>query len=305
MLPEQVSLDRLSLTRVEIELPDVKGRDVQDLERSHDIVVVRGGKRPAPRGQDARAKPAERRMSYRAVIDAPRDIWVKSSDLNLELGLSEDFTVDVGESTMLSGTAHVLRGKVEVIGRKFEVQSGSEVRFSGLAKEPYINVLAVHVNEREKVKVTVTVSGKGKQVSIKPTSDPPMSESDIYTLLATGRTSLHRGSGSSMTADQAVSVVGSLAASQLKNVLAKKVPIDVLSVDTGSEGLTSLRVELGKYLTDTVYLGYVGQAGANPQQGENPHTVRLEWQLSRNVSLEGYAGTAPAAGGDLVWSHEY
>jgi autotransporter translocation and assembly factor TamB len=33
--------------------------------------------------------------------------------------------------------------------------------------------------------------------------------------------------------------------------------------------------------------------------------VRLEWQLSRSMSLEGYAGTAPAAGGDLVWSHEY
>jgi translocation and assembly module TamB len=184
----------------------------------------------------------------------------------------------------------------------------STVRFTGLATEPLVNVRAEHTNEREKVKVAVSVTGRGKNVAFKVSSEPPMPESDIYTLLATGRRDLRRSSGTSITAEQAVSVVGSLAANELKNALLKKLPIDivdVVSIDTGSEGLASTRVEVGKYLSDSLYLGYTFQPGANKARGENTHAGRLELQLSKNVCLEATAGDAPAAGADVVWSRDW
>jgi translocation and assembly module TamB len=184
------------------------------------------------------------------------------------------------------------------------VRSDSTVRFAGPAAQPYVNVTAQHTNEREKVKVTASVVGRGTDVALKVSSDPPMNESDIYTLLATGRRDLRRSSGASVTPEQAVSVLGSLAANQLKGLISKKLPLDVLSVDTGAEGLQSTRVEVGKYLTDNIYLGYTFQPGANASRGENTHGGRLELQVSKDVCLEASAGNA-AFGADVVWSRDF
>jgi translocation and assembly module TamB len=131
-----------------------------------------------------------------------------------------------------------------------------------------------------------------------------MTESDIYTLLATGRLKLARGSGASMTPEDAVSVVGQVAASQLKTLLAKKLPIDVLNFEA-SDNFASVKFDVGKYLSDRVYLGITAQTGADPAKGENPYAGRIEYQMSKRWSLEAYAGTAPAAGADVIWSKDF
>ncbi|MBL8920384.1 MAG: translocation/assembly module TamB domain-containing protein [Myxococcaceae bacterium] len=313
-----VDISKLELSRVDVELPEVKRKDIQDLERPADLVLVRGGRTVAGRKKDAStvATTTVPSRTWRAVLTAPRNLWLKSSDLNLELGLSDGFRVEYATETQLFGEAHVLAGRIDVIGREFKVnrsnaggtRSDSSVRFAGPAKQPYVNVTALHVNDREKVTVTVSVVGRGTDVALKVTSDPPMNESDIYTLLATGRRDLRRSSGASITAEQAVSVVGSLAANQLKNALLKRLPIDivdVVSIDTGAEGLSSTRVEVGKYLSDSLYLGYTFQPGANQSRGENTHAGRLELQVSKDVCLEATAGTAPAVGADIVWSRDF
>jgi translocation and assembly module TamB len=313
-----LDVSRLELPRVAVELPELRRKNIQDLERPTDFVLVRGGQTIAGRPRAAATMPTTGTTpsrTYRAAIIAPRNIWVRSSDLNLELGLSEGFRLDAADAVQLFGQVNVLGGRIDVIGREFTVsrsdagrsRGDSTVVFAGPALQPYVNVTAVYANDREKVKVTVSAVGRGTDVVLKVSADPPMSESDIYTLLATGRRDLRRSSGASVTAEQAVSMVGSLAASQLKNEL-KKLPIDlvdVLSIDTGTEGLTSTRVKFGKYLSDSLYLGYTFQPGANQSRGENTHAGRLEYQVSKDVSLEATAGTAPAFGADVVWSHDY
>lgn len=307
-----INLKSVDLPRVDVELPEVKRKNLQDLSRPKDIIVLRGGERLTRRRRQAAkeavaeesTEPAGR--AIRAIINAPRNIWVRSSDLNVELGLSEAFRVEVTDTTQLFGDATILRGNLSVIGRDFVVQKGSTVRFAGPAKEPYVNVIALHTNEREKVKVTVTVVGKGTNVQLKASSDPAMPESEIYTLLATGRRQLQRGSGASITGEDALSVVGQFAASQLRNVLAKKLPIDVLNFESsGNLSDMKIKVDVGKYLTDTLYLGVSAQTGANPARGENPYSARLEWQMSKSWSLEVTGGTAPAGSADIVWSRDF
>lgn len=310
LTPTLINLRSIDLPRVEVELPEVKRKNLQDLARPKDIIIVRDGKRVTRRQRQAVKDAAAEEngeakgRALRAIINAPRNLWVKSSDLNVELGLSEAFRVEVGDTAQLFGEATLLRGTLSVIGREFQIQKGSQVRFAGPAKEPYVNVVALHVNEREKVKVTVTVVGRGTNVQLKATSDPAMPESDIYTLLATGRRELRRGSGASITAEDAVSVVGQLAASQLRNVLAKKLPIDVLNFES-SDNFQKIKVDVGKYLTDTVYLGFTAQTGANKSKGENQVAGRLEWQMTRGWSLEVTGGDAPAGSADFVWSRDF
>ena len=69
-----------------------------------------------------------------------------------------------------------------------------------------------------RVKVFVNVRGQGKELTIKPTSEPPLPETEIYTLLATGRRTLKAGSGASMNQGQVASVLGSVLGTGLPTV---------------------------------------------------------------------------------------
>jgi translocation and assembly module TamB len=112
-----------------------------------------------------------------------------------------------------------------------------------------------------------------------------------------------------MNQGQVASVLGSLLASQARKALAAKLPLDVFSIEAGEEGLTDARLEVGKYLTDDLYLGYAGRLGAPQNQSttrrENNAAVRLEYQFSPRWGLEVEYGDAQQGGADVIWSKEY
>ena len=301
-------IKELALPDVEVELPDVKRKDLQDLQRPKDVVVLRKGETFTMRRQKelaaANAVKEGPGFGLRAVIAAPRNLWVRSSDVNIEIGLSDGFTVEFQRELRLRGEARIQRGQLNVIGREFTISRNSEVRFNGGLTDMYINVAAVHVNQREAVKITVNVTGKGTNFNIKPTSEPPMPESDIYAILATGRRTLRQGGGNTITPGQAASVVGQLAASQLKNVIAKKLPLDVLNFETSDE-FRNVKLDVGWYLNDSLYLGGTLNVGAKRERGESMWGGRLEYQMTRTISLETYAGDAPSYGVDAVFQRDF
>jgi autotransporter translocation and assembly factor TamB len=131
-----------------------------------------------------------------------------------------------------------------------------------------------------------------------------MPESDIYAVLATGRRNLKTSGGATLTPGQAASVVGQLAASQLKTVIAKKLPIDVFNFDT-SDNFEKFKLDVGKYLSDTIYLGGSVDIGARRERGENVWAGRIELQVTRQISLEAYAGDALSFGADAMWSRDF
>ncbi|HZH04054.1 MAG TPA: translocation/assembly module TamB domain-containing protein, partial [Myxococcaceae bacterium] len=326
---EVINISRLAIPEAQIELPDVKRRDLQELARADDIVLMRNGKAVNPKQRQAlaRARQAEARQEgtggaggvvpeeedaaeplRRTLIrvDAPRNIWVHGKDVNAEVGFSEGFRVEYGRELTMFGEIRVLRGRVDVY-RRLDIQRDSTVRFMGPVMTPYISATAVHVNENEGVTIYLNVRGQGTDVTIRATSQPPMPESEIYTLLATGRRQLQRGSGTSSSgAAQATSILGSVIASQTKKVLDDKLPLDVISIEAGDQGLNDAKLEAGTYLTDKFYVGYTGTPfGPSVNPRENSNAVRLEYQLSPRWSAEFEYGDAPAGGLDLLWGKDY
>lgn len=325
---ELVNLSNVTIPEAHILLPEAKRKDLQSLERPEGIVLVcHGTPMKAPRRKRTAPPPGavgpgtatggagpihgeeEPQRQYIVNVNAPRNVWVQGSDVNAELGLSEDFRVEYSDATSINGVVRVLRGDVEVLGRRLTVQNSSQVRFTGPAAMPYINATAEYNNERAGVKVFVTVRGQGKEFTIKPTSEPPLPETEIYTLLATGRRTLKAGGGSSMNQEQVASVLGSALASQARKALAAKLPLDVFTIEAGEEGLAGARLEVGTYLTDDLYLGYTGRLGAAQTQSstrrENNNAVRLEYQFSPQWSVEGEYGDAQQGGADVIWSKDY
>jgi translocation and assembly module TamB len=319
-----VQLNKIHIPEAHVELPTQSRRNLQTLRRPDDIILLRDGKPVDPRrarallardptaaaalGESAQLVPENRPFKVILVLDATKNLWVKGQDLNVEVGLSPDFRVELAEATELFGEVRIIRGRLDVLGRRFDFQRNSVVRFSGPPTEPNLNVTALYNATRAGVKVSMHVQGMAGNVQLVPTSEPPLTETEIYTLLATGRTTLRRGSGGSeIGSAQAVSVLGSLAAAQLKGAVTDKVGLDVLSIEAGDEGnlFQGATLEAGKYLTDDLYLGYAGKVGADPTKYENSNAVRLEYQFLPRWSLEATYGDAKSGSADIVWSRDY
>jgi len=125
-------------------------------------------------------------------------------------------------------------------------------------------------------------------------------------LVLSGRLDLGGGrtTGSATPTDRAASLLGGLLASQLQKTLSGRLPFDVLTIES-EQGLASTRLEAGTYLTDDVYVGYVGHLGADPARLQNRNAVRLEYQLSRRWSFQGEYGDAKTGSADVIWKKHY
>ena len=64
-----------------------------------------------------RLRVRDRSQPFRALrfaIQGPRNLWLKGSDLSVEVGLSEGFRVDVNDGVALTGEVSVKRGRIGV-----------------------------------------------------------------------------------------------------------------------------------------------------------------------------------------------
>jgi translocation and assembly module TamB len=241
---------------------------------------------------------------------APRNIWVRGEEAELELGLSDGFKVETGAATRVSGSVIVRRGTVNVIGRRFTIQKDSTVTFSGAPDEPTLDVVARHVNERSKTTVVVTLRGKPDDLRVDVSSPdrPDLNQTQLYGLLVTGQLDggerMASGTGTSGLSSEAASLVGGLLASTLQKTLRKRLPLDVLSIQAGT-GITGSRLEAGTYIGSRLYVGYVGRVGSDPILLQNRNAVRVEYQFSPRWSLDAEYGDVGTGTADLVWNKHY
>jgi translocation and assembly module TamB len=308
----------LAIPEAHVQLPDVKRKNLQKLDKPDSIVLTRNGKPiKGQKLQEAEESPeatgvggagsAGIEPAFNAVVkvNAPRNLWIQGNDIDTEIGLSDNFRIEYAGTPQIFGDVHLLRGRLEVFGRRFDWDKNSKVTFGGPLLEPELDVTAIYKNETEQVTVYLKAQGSGDKVKLSPTSDPPLSDTEIYTLLATGHTSLHHGSGNTSPSGEAASLVGSFAAGQLKKTLSSVLPLDVFSIEAGDQGLEGTKLEAGTYVNDRLYFGFTGRVGADPMKGENSNQVDMEYQISKRWSIQGSYGDAQAGDLNLIWQKDY
>ena len=320
----QVTVKSVNIPEAHILLPDVHRKDLQKLEDPTDVLLTLNGK-PVHSSSSKKAEkkarqsgtggagtagvsppPAESGGTKMTLfVDAPRNLWIQGNDIDTEIGFSDGFRVEYDREPKIFGDVNVIRGRLDVVGRRFDLEKDSKVSFTGPILEPNLNVSAQYKNETEQIRVYIKAQGQADKLALHPTSDPPLPETEIYTLLATGHTSMRHGTGQSSPSGQAASLVGGVAATQLKKTLASKLPLDVLSIQAGDNGLSGSKLEAGTYVNDRFYVGFTGRIGADPMRGENANEVDLEYQLSKYWSVNGDYGDARAGGTSVNWRKEY
>jgi translocation and assembly module TamB len=289
--------------RLVVELPQVSGKDLQPLEPNPDIIVV------TEKEQKHAVLPAAgQELNLRINAQAPGELWVQSTDIKIEAGADVHLQVE-GGNAKLRGEVSSLQGRAEVLGRMFDLRRGRLVWRDDPLTNPRLDVVAGYENPREQVQVKVAVSGTARKPKIDLSSEPPLDETEIATLLATGRRELRRGASGVASGTGAASVVGNFMADRLRRVIATKLPLDVLQVELAEPGPQTLtpstKVEAGTYVTDKIYVGYRRNFGANIERGENANEVRVDYQLSRHLSAETNYGDALKGGANVVYSRDY
>jgi translocation and assembly module TamB len=283
-----------------VRLPQRSPRDLQTLERRKDIVVGRPSERRRRAGRPAGVA-AESPSKLTVHVVVPRNLFVKSDDPRVDVELKADVRYErAGAEEHATGTVDVIRGTVEPIAsRTFTLERGRVQLTGGPLAATMLDVEARYRNPA--AVVTVTVQGPAAHPEIRLESQPPMDEGKIAMLIATGRVDLKAGSGGvgTLTGEEAGrAALGALATQAFRNLVAKKLPLDTVALDSGA-------VRAGKYVTDKIYVGYTRRFEADPARGENSDEVRVEYQINRRWTFESRYGNAQSGGASLIWSKEY
>jgi translocation and assembly module TamB len=321
-----------------LKLSDEKRRKLQSLRAPDDVVIVEDG-RPIDRVQAKKLRTVASRIAPPAplkattpaeggestppaavllwkrltiAVTAPDKLWVNGAGAALELGLAPDFRIVIADETRLHGEVIARRGRVDALGRRFDIKADSSLQFEGAPDHPTLDATAQYQDNNDNVTVLVTAKGAIDHLTIGVSSPnrPDLTQSQLYTLIITGHLPSSGGSsggGLGATAsNEAASLVAGVIAGSLQKTLAKHLPLDVLTIDTGGNlGLTGTQLEAGRYVTDRLYVGYVGRIGADPALYQNRNAVHVEYRLTERWQIAGEYGDVGTGSADLMWKKSY
>jgi translocation and assembly module TamB len=242
-------------------------------------------------------------------LDVPRETWLRSGDMNVEIGGSLDMVYDrPRRDFVLIGELLAQRGQYVVLGRTFQVEGGS-VEFIGIpGLNPLLDIQAssqVRRRTGEPLIITATVSGTLVNPSVDLTStEQSLAQSDLVSYLVSGQPSSEfttpagtaTGAGQFVTRGAQVGLnigVGTLA-SQLGALAAQETSLfDYLAVtQVGGLGLgaagtvADTQVEVGRYLGRGDFFGALV---LRPFYAVQPlGGARLEWQPGGLYRLEAF-----------------
>ncbi len=293
-----------------VRLPKLKGqRQLQPLKPMTDVVFTDTRAAQARRAQEAQAQATQSSSSFPShiVITAsiPGQVYVRSTEVNTGLHGMVQADLD-GPDVRLTGSAETLSGWLELMGRRYEIDH-AKVAFGG---EPVPNPeLDVRVTRQiSDAQIIIEVHGNAAKPELVLSSEPPLySQSQIIGIIIGGDPNAEPQSSQNLQ-QKAVGAVSGLILGQIKDQFASKLPIDVLKIDLGNQGygFESTRLEVGKYLTDDLYLSYLHQFGnLSGLRKINANQASLEYHFLRAYSFQTLFGDAGVGSLDFYWTHRF
>ncbi|HUP51316.1 MAG TPA: translocation/assembly module TamB [Longimicrobiales bacterium] len=250
-------------------------------------------------------------------MSVPRDMWLRSDEMNVEMGGDLLVRYDRGQGDLvLIGELQALRGSYVLFGRTFEVTGGT-VAFRG---QPGVNP-SLDIQSRSRIRrqgndplaVLATVQGTLIQPRVLLSSEEAgLAQSDLISYLVFGVPSGRLGVGGAgssglgqNTVDSGLTLATGALANQVGTMLAQNFGLDYLAVSQGNAGgnqnfaenfLSSAQLEVGQYLADDVFVvlvisGPSAQATSAANEGigvEFLQGIRVEWTLTDNTFVEGF-----------------
>ncbi|MFT7581422.1 MAG: hypothetical protein ACI9MR_003098, partial [Myxococcota bacterium] len=254
--------------------PEFGGRTIRPLGLPADVTLVSGAPTPP------------------AVIGIATSPFKTAADINIEVIIPEGTTQALGDLFDISPHGKVVARTVEgelglygtvfapkvglnLYGRKFLLSEDSRVIFSGdMRSDPALRVTATYdISEvdlsplgletgRDSV-VRVQVTGDVNNIRLELSSEPPMDEANIISVIVLG-TPVESGGATQGDAfrSQVANMVIGIATGGLRRLLTDQLPIDVFELDTEDGDLSRSRLTVGKRLARNLLIRYRANLGA-------------------------------------------
>ena len=305
---------RLRISKAKLEIPRLEGG-----RRLHSLAPMQG---VAFVGEPAAASPPPTGLllpqSVHLVVQAD-DFRVHGQDL--QAAFNVDVALDSGnQQTRMAGRIATEWGSVFLFGNRYTVDRANLSWSGGETLDPVLDIqLSDHLPE---AMVIISARGRISKPDLSLASDPPTySKAELVSLVLTGHiptaSEASHGdvTGSALSAIS-TAIIGNLA-ERIAPVLGagvvrvQSVPANATSaqaaqaaaVPQAASGAMATRVEIGKNVSDRVYVGYSRIFGAG--ENENSNEGRFEYRMSRRWVLQSEYGDAGVGGFDLLWTTRY
>jgi autotransporter translocation and assembly factor TamB len=315
-LRESILTGAVRVPQASVWLPELNvtggGRTLQPTADRPDVRFV---DRAARAADAARAQKAAETHGPRLAgldVDAQADnVVVRSKELDMQL----ESQLHVGTATegpargrpTLSGTVQARSGRISLLGRRFDVDY-AKVMFNGSPDMiPDLDIRLVRLFSD--AQIAIEIRGTPQHPTLRLLSDPPIyDQQQILSLILTGEAGGAPTSGQSF--DPTATVTG-LVLGQIADKLAPQLGLDILRIEnrtqTTTQGMpttnTDTRVEVGKYVSNRVYVSYAHVFGAG--ENENTNEAHVEYRVAARWMIETVFGDAGVGSIDAVWTYRY
>ena len=291
----------VSVLKAVVRIPELPSKELEDIkfvdEEEEEIVI-----------EVAKEKSYfKENVGMRINISIPGNSWVKGQGANIEIRGQVQLTKEYGESVILTGNIDTVRGTYEFMGKLFRIEEG-KISFRGTPQiNPFLDLKASY--RVSNVIVFVNISGTMKKPVLNLSSDPQMQETDILSYLVFGTSSDKLGPGQRTSLqEKAAEVFAFMAAGELKDIIGDKFGLDIISIKGGGAGFESTQIEIGKYLTEDLYVAYErGLTSSSTLHSATPeiaNQVRVEYRIFDFLTLESNLGGVES-GIDVFFNFNY
>ena len=247
-------------------------------------------------------------------VDIPSDSWVKGGGANIEVEGKLEVDKNYKEPYLITGSIDVIRGDYQFMGRLFKIDNGT-VSFRGKEiVDPFLDLRATY--EVSSVEVYINITGTAAKPKIQLSSDPPLDEDEIVSYLVFGTSSEKLGTDERVEfQEKAGEVLGTMAVGELRDTLGEELAIDVMTIKGGQTGFRDTHLEIGKYLTDDLYIGYERYSYERyfyeryffspglPSSTVTANRAVIEYRVFDFLTLESEIGEE--AGADVFFNFDY
>jgi autotransporter translocation and assembly factor TamB len=249
--------------------------------------------------------------SVEVAANIPGPFHVRSKEISCDLKGQVSVAI-AGPVTRLRGHVEEMStGWIELLGHRYDIEKAS-VGFGGEAEiDPELDIRLTR--QLTQAMIVIEVHGTAGKPHVEMSSDPPIyDQSQIIMAIISGDPGAQNADAGEGLDSKVTGAVSSLIVGKIKDQIAPNLPIDVLKVDTGSTGydnggLTDTRIEVGKFLTPTIYISYVHQFG-NTMVGTqhfNSNEADVNWRFYKNYELDTAFGDAEVGHVNVFWTIRY
>ena len=220
--------------------------------------------------------PAPARFSQASMdlqVDIPSNLVMRGRDLrtsvgsiglgdvNLTAGGSLQVTKDAAAPTVVLGQVTVVRGHYSFQGRRFELETGSDIRMrGGELMDMLLNLTATR--EISGLTARVTVGGTLRQPQITLSSDPPLDPGDVLSLIVFNQPVNELGeSQQASLAERAGLLAAGAVTTPLTDSVARMLDLDVFEIRQSEAGGAGAIVTVGRQVSDQLFVGFRHEFG--------------------------------------------